>query len=461
MATLSCHNGTSMSYLHNIRDKETCIKQEHIDLSRPHFLWINKPIKDAYEEFFGEAVREYNDKQKRKDRRINDYYKKVEADKQKNVVYEMICGVYDAQETPEETKRAILKEFVDDWEKENPTLKIIGAYYHADELGKEPHVHIDYVPVASGFKRGMSVQNSLSKALYQMGYLRNTHKNTPQMQFCEAQRQRLEKIANKYGISIERLNEKRAHLDTATYKMAMDLAKKDLFQAKKQMSEEYGQYIEVLDKLQEVDKELIPTVNRNPITKKETVSKEDYNKLEKSHKKAINVIKSLVLLVKAIFERFERILALKDKEIEYMRKTVEEYQKTPSRYKIVKFENENKQLMQENTRLIKKTNNLEQSNQSYKTDLYTAKNQAKQFKIERDSARHKVVELDNQVDIMMRSMVSNEDYQTLLEQYQESTKALNNLEEYLKTEGIEQSEVENIKNGVGQDYAYNDYDMEL
>lgn len=33
-----------------------------------------------------------------------------------------------------------------------------------------PHLHIDYIPVADGYKKGMKTRNSISKALQQMGF---------------------------------------------------------------------------------------------------------------------------------------------------------------------------------------------------------------------------------------------------------------------------------------------------
>lgn len=48
--------------------------------------------------------------------------------------------------------KKILKDYVQDWKRRNPNLEMIGAYYHNDEQGKQPHVHIDYVPVAHGYK---------------------------------------------------------------------------------------------------------------------------------------------------------------------------------------------------------------------------------------------------------------------------------------------------------------------
>lgn len=62
-----------------------------------------------------------------------------------------------------------MQEFVSTWQERNPNLELIGAYYHADEQG-EPHIHLDYIPVAHGYKRGLETQTGLVKALQEQGF---------------------------------------------------------------------------------------------------------------------------------------------------------------------------------------------------------------------------------------------------------------------------------------------------
>ena len=97
----------------------------------------------------------------------------------------MIIGVYGRNENgvsicDEATGKKIMREFVDEWPKSNPNLELIGAYYHADEQG-EPHVHIDYIPVAHNYTRGLEVQNGLVKAFGEMGFVKEG-KRTAQIQ---------------------------------------------------------------------------------------------------------------------------------------------------------------------------------------------------------------------------------------------------------------------------------------
>ena len=63
--------------------------------------YIRESIADAYEKCFGEAVREYNAGQKRNDRKISNYVKKIEnSDNGENVFYENIVQLGTKYDTP-------------------------------------------------------------------------------------------------------------------------------------------------------------------------------------------------------------------------------------------------------------------------------------------------------------------------------------------------------------------------
>lgn len=220
--TISTHNGSSANREHNIRNPRATDKQEHIDKSlkgNNEILHDEKP-REAYKRIFGEALDKYNAKQTRDDRKIGSYFSHIEKDAKKHPVYEMIVQIGDRNDTgidaPEE--RACLKEFYEGWAERNPHLECIGAYIHADETDGTVHMHIDYVPVATGYKRGMEVQNGLVKALEQQGFTKEG-KLTAQIQWEKRENAVLEAICERHGIEIVHPEgEKRKHLDTDIYK---------------------------------------------------------------------------------------------------------------------------------------------------------------------------------------------------------------------------------------------------
>lgn len=222
MATLSTHNGSAVRQAHNKREKKCVEKEPHIREDGKHEIWHHESLKDAYERIFGDAVARYNAKQTRADRQIKDYLADVRSDDRRHDAYEMIIGVY-GENVSDQDGYDIMREFVDTWSDRNPNLEMIGAYYHADEQGKNPHVHIDYVPVAHGYQRGMDTQNGLVKAFGEMG-LHKSGRETAQIKWERRENAYLENLCLERGLKIEHPQsgqENVKHMQTMEYKASM------------------------------------------------------------------------------------------------------------------------------------------------------------------------------------------------------------------------------------------------
>lgn len=225
--TISLHSqGDAMVVTHNRRDPVT-LKEAHIDHDGIHETWIDRDIREFYQETFDDSVKDWNARQKNVDRRIDDYYAEVRKDHKQHLVYETIIQVGNRDVQPEEPVcREILHDYVEHWQKDNPTMELIGAYYHADEPDGTPHLHLDYVPVARDCTRGMRVQNSHNKAIQQLGITQGHFKNLAHA-FQEKERDYLEHICREHGLDVERgvCEKGRQHLDTELYKAQQALSK--------------------------------------------------------------------------------------------------------------------------------------------------------------------------------------------------------------------------------------------
>lgn len=79
-------------------------------------------------------------------------------------------GVLDAEgnlSVDAKTASEILDEYVRSFQERNPNLYLFNAVLHMDEA--TPHLHLDYIPVAHGYKSKLHTRNSLTKALQEMG----------------------------------------------------------------------------------------------------------------------------------------------------------------------------------------------------------------------------------------------------------------------------------------------------
>jgi len=225
IVTITTHNGSRVCVEHNLRNKRS-VGNPDIDPSRSHLneTLVSEPIQRAYERIFGEAVSQYNAKQSREERRIKSYYEHIRNDAKKHPVYEMIIQVGDELNIGNDSPIAkeILMSFISDWKRRNPSLELIGAYIHADEA--TIHAHLDYIPVATGYIRGMHTQNGLDKALRQQGFDGKTASLTPQILWEKRENAYLEQLCTERGFTVihpereKKREDKRVHQTVEEYK---------------------------------------------------------------------------------------------------------------------------------------------------------------------------------------------------------------------------------------------------
>ena len=130
---------------------------------------VKEDIQKVYHELFDESVIKYNDTQKRNDRKIKNYFDKIYRSKKEKPFYEFIIQVGNQNDQPSETKcKAILKEFNDMLIKDYPSLRVFNSVIHMDE--STPHLHIDFVPIGDGYKKGMEKRASFKRVLKNLGF---------------------------------------------------------------------------------------------------------------------------------------------------------------------------------------------------------------------------------------------------------------------------------------------------
>lgn len=220
------------SQLHNRREYEKISKPipDNIDSSKTaeNITLVDRDIKEAYREIFGEALDKYNAKQKRADRKIEDYCDHIKKSKNgEKLFYEDVVqwGSKDDFQNPQTRERAkeALVKYVEGFEERNPNLKLIGAYIHMDEAS--PHLHLDYVPVAHGYSRGLSTRNSLDRAMKEMGFApeNESRKNNATKLWKESERSYFGEICRSMGLEVEMERQStRKNLSVEEYKDARD-----------------------------------------------------------------------------------------------------------------------------------------------------------------------------------------------------------------------------------------------
>ena len=178
-------------------------------------------IKDVYHELFDEAVERYNEKQKRKDRCIDDYYEKIRTGKQEKLFHEVILQVGNKDDCASESENGelaakILDEYMKGFQNRNPTLRVFSAHLHMDEA--TPHLHIDFVPYITESKRGVDTRVSLKQALGVLGFKGGSRGDTELNQWIHSEKQQLAMVMERHGIEWEQKGSHEEHLSVLEFK---------------------------------------------------------------------------------------------------------------------------------------------------------------------------------------------------------------------------------------------------
>lgn len=226
--------------------------------------YCNENIKDVYHELFDEALARYNAKQTRKDRRIDNYYEKIDASKQEKTFHEIILQVGnkdDMNATTENGRLAakVLDEYMGDFRQRNPTLRVFSAYLHMDEA--TPHLHIDFVPFTTGSKRGLETRVSLKQALAALGFKGGTRSDTEWNQWVASEKRQLAAVMERYGIEWEQKGTHEKHLSVLDFEKKERAKEVAALEARKaDLQEENAAFEEINEnlheQLQQIDDEI-------------------------------------------------------------------------------------------------------------------------------------------------------------------------------------------------------------
>lgn len=212
--------------------------------SKSNIVLKDMSLLEAYQEAFGAAIEAYN-KTARKYLRLTPkkYLDKIiaGADKKNNPkpCLELILQVGDKDTAgfiaaPENAAKAkdILVDFSQQLIRQTQGhMIILGVYVHMDE--STPHVHIDFIPLAHNYKKGLQVRNSLDKCLREMGYTSKNKKINATTAWQFDLRDQLVEICKKHGLeaSWSKHDVAEEHLTVAQHKKLMRIAERKKQQA--------------------------------------------------------------------------------------------------------------------------------------------------------------------------------------------------------------------------------------
>ena len=158
---------------HNYRKYDN--NQELIEIVKGTSSPLND-VKELYLSEFEESRLEYNSKQSRPSRMINNYFENVSNNKKKDLACEIILELGDKEYWDTKDKdfkkkmSEVYKKQVNDLELLVPNFKVASAIIHYDETS--PHLHIVGVPIKYKNKNGMEKQVGKSEVFTKESLIR-------------------------------------------------------------------------------------------------------------------------------------------------------------------------------------------------------------------------------------------------------------------------------------------------
>ena len=236
--------------------------------SRKNVICRNIPIQDAYNQIFGKALSEYNQRQidvNHPERQIKNYYDHISRSKQEKPFYEFVVAFGNMNDKDTEIYPVLqrcLDEYITNFDERNPNFKVFQKIVHLDEKGID-HAHLDFIPVSTHNKRGLTVKNSFRGALKEMGYTGKT----AFLDWRQSEEKYMAEILERHGLEFERGSGRDEHLNVRQYQAEAREINRLAQQKLKNME---------LPSIPE------PEIKINPITKSESVklSKTEFDQIK-------------------------------------------------------------------------------------------------------------------------------------------------------------------------------------
>mgnify|MGYP000009615563 FL=1 len=321
-----CEGKGSLS--HNNRE----FSAKNIDSSRTpnNVVFVHQALSDAYHQLFDEAVERYNANQKRKDRKIGNYFEHLfnrlpsksvitGTNKQKSFYEHLVyigtrkdtgVGTPDAEITTE-----CLREYMEGFQARNPNFYVFNAVLHLDE--STPHLHINYIPVGH-FTRGLEVRNAKNKAMEEMGFGNDAKAND---RWRRNEWDILKNICNAHGIEISEPKKSRGYSykvkEYGEHQDKINALNAEIERLTAERDETVAEFEKLAKKKVNIGEIESIEAKESVFGKKVTLSKEDYDKLSDTAKKYVAMEKNIKKLKKerdtavqelgAVMQKFEAV----------------------------------------------------------------------------------------------------------------------------------------------------------
>lgn len=364
---------------------------------------VHEDLQKVYHELFDESVIKYNESQKRNDRKIKNYFDKIYRSKKEKPFYEFIIQIGNQNEQPSEKKcETILKEFNDMLIKDYPSLRVFNSVIHMDE--STPHLHIDFVPVGDGYKKGMEKRASFKRVLKNLGL-------SDFREFQNALFFKLEEISKRHNIErVQDVSIGARHIPIQQYREIQRLAEQKINDIDDMNVPRSS--IKIYQKLNAVPQEMYEEIVKdNAYRKAQNEALTGENEILRGQLSNLKTEKNVDIYEAVIEDQKEKIERLND-EIEEIRYNFNVMQKSNDNM-LNKAWDENDALQEQIEVLEKGSAALKVQISDKEKTIENLKNQSKQLKkmgqilTENEKLKNDVKKLDEKVKKTEQKLVQN------------------------------------------------------
>lgn len=364
---------------------------------------VHEDLQKVYHELFDESVIKYNESQKRNDRKIKNYFDKIYRSKKEKPFYEFIIQIGNQNEQPSEKKcETILKEFNDMLIKDYPSLRVFNSVIHMDE--STPHLHIDFVPVGDGYKKGMEKRASFKRVLKNLGL-------SDFREFQNALFFKLEEISKRHNIErVQDVSIGARHIPIQQYREIQRLAEQKINDIDDMNVPRSS--IKIYQKLNAVPQEMYEEIVKdNAYRKAQNEALTGENEILRGQLSNLKTEKNVDIYEAVIEDQKEKIVRLND-EIEEIRYNFNVMQKSNDNM-LNKAWDENDALQEQIEVLEKGSAALKVQISEKEKTIENLKNQSKQLEkmgqilTENEKLKNDVKKLDEKVKKTEQKLVQN------------------------------------------------------
>lgn len=305
----------------------------------------------------------------------------IRQSKQEKLFHELIVQIGNKEDSSSLSSdsfqaRLALQEYMSDFQKRNPNLRVFNAVLHMDE--PTPHLHIDFVPFSTGNKRGLETKVSLKGALKAQGFEGTGRHDTEWGKWVASEKACLAEIMEKYQLKWLQKGTHEKHLSAYDYEKKMRMQEvREWERCETNARERYQSYLQLEEKASQRYRTLAKEKDR--LDGEVSDLKEQIDTVTKEKKVAQEELETAEIERDGIKTELEQLVSRYEKMQKDIRNLEEQSQEIYQKYRQISANNRQYEIFEDMVQLKQENAQLKEENRILREKLQQAYDFMKQF----------------------------------------------------------------------------------